>query len=319
METLNKPLVSIVIPVFNGAKYLREAIDSALAQTYDNIEVLVVNDGSDDDGHTEVIARAYGERIRYFTKPNGGVASALNHALHQVSGEYWSWLSHDDLYAPEKIEIQVRHLASNGEAHVVLYSDFSIFSDDSGATRTIRMKSVPPEHFRYFITTGSWLHSCTLLIPRTATAECGEFDESLRTTQDYDLWFRMAHRYRFVHIPSVLVHSRRHAGQGSVRLRHLVQREGNALFGSFVDALEATELTGATGKSVVRSLASLAVNLSVRGFRNAAWHAARLTFREIGRSSHGDDMRALGTLAGALVFGVPFGALRQTCNRMRVI
>ena len=69
-------LVSIVIPVYNGANYLSEAIDSALAQTYKNIEIIVVNDGSKDDGATEKVALSYGDKIRYFHKENGGVSSA---------------------------------------------------------------------------------------------------------------------------------------------------------------------------------------------------------------------------------------------------
>ena len=73
-----RPRVSIVIPAYNGSDYMKEAIDSALAQTYPDVEVLVVNDGSDDDGRTEAIALSYGDRIRYFRKGNGGVASALN-------------------------------------------------------------------------------------------------------------------------------------------------------------------------------------------------------------------------------------------------
>ena len=75
---MNDKKISIIIPVYNGANYLRNAIDSALEQTYDNCEVLVINDGSSDDGATERIAAEYGERIRYFYKENGGVATALN-------------------------------------------------------------------------------------------------------------------------------------------------------------------------------------------------------------------------------------------------
>ncbi|HEY5765864.1 MAG TPA: glycosyltransferase family A protein, partial [Candidatus Deferrimicrobiaceae bacterium] len=71
----SSPKVSIVIPVYNGSDYLREAVDSALAQTYGNVELLVIDDGSDDGGKTGEIARSYGERIRYFRKENGGVAS----------------------------------------------------------------------------------------------------------------------------------------------------------------------------------------------------------------------------------------------------
>ena len=96
--TSHLPLVSIVIPVYNGADYMREAIDSALSQTYPHIEVLVVNDGSTDSGATAAVARSYGDKIRYFEKKNGGVSSALNYGIRNMQGSYFSWLSHDDVY-----------------------------------------------------------------------------------------------------------------------------------------------------------------------------------------------------------------------------
>ena len=99
---VNQPLVSIVIPVFNGEDFLDEAIKSAINQTYRNIEILVINDGSTDG--TEKIANKYEKQIRYFYKENGGVASALNLAIKEMKGEYFSWLSHDDYYDPSKIE-----------------------------------------------------------------------------------------------------------------------------------------------------------------------------------------------------------------------
>jgi glycosyltransferase involved in cell wall biosynthesis len=74
----SNPKVSIVIPVYNGSNYLKEAIDSALGQTSKDVEIIVVNDGSNDGGQTEAIAKSYGDKIRYFYKENGGVASALN-------------------------------------------------------------------------------------------------------------------------------------------------------------------------------------------------------------------------------------------------
>ena len=80
------PLVSIVIPVYNGANYVSEAIESALKQTYKNIEIIVVNDGSTDN--TEKIVKKYGDKIRYFYKENGGVASALNLGIKNMKGEY---------------------------------------------------------------------------------------------------------------------------------------------------------------------------------------------------------------------------------------
>ena len=80
------PLVSIVIPVYNGSNYLAEAIDSALAQTYPNIEILVINDGSKDDGATKNLALSYGDKIRYFEKENGEVATALNFGIEKLNG-----------------------------------------------------------------------------------------------------------------------------------------------------------------------------------------------------------------------------------------
>lgn len=99
---MSAPKVSIVIPVYNGANYVARAINSALNQTWDNKEVIVVNDGSTDHGNTEKAAAAFGSRIRYIAKPNGGVASALNLGIQEMTGEHFSWLSHDDLYAPQK-------------------------------------------------------------------------------------------------------------------------------------------------------------------------------------------------------------------------
>src|SRR5688500_7068290 len=102
-----RPRVSVVIPVYNGANYLAQAIDSALAQTYPDGEVVVVDDGSTDERATERIARGYGHRIRYIRKENGGVATALNAGIEAMTGDYFSWLSHDDMYLPDKVALQV--------------------------------------------------------------------------------------------------------------------------------------------------------------------------------------------------------------------
>ena len=104
------PLVSIVIPAYNASNYLADAINSALAQTYKNIEIIVINDGSKDNGATRTKAESFGDKIRYFEKPNGGSSSALNYGIKQMKGEWFSWLSHDDFYYPSKIEKEVEFL-----------------------------------------------------------------------------------------------------------------------------------------------------------------------------------------------------------------
>ena len=104
----NLPKVSIVIPVYNGEKYMRQAINSALAQTYENTEVIVIDDGSTDS--SAAVAAEYDDHIRFFRQANGGVASALNLGINHMQGDYFSWLSHDDAYRPGKIELQIGEL-----------------------------------------------------------------------------------------------------------------------------------------------------------------------------------------------------------------
>jgi glycosyltransferase involved in cell wall biosynthesis len=104
----NEPRVSIVVPFFNCA-YVGQAIESALSQTHPNVEVIVVNDGS--CRHTEQLT-PYRDRIRIIDKANGGTATALNAGLRAASGAYWTWLSSDDLYHPEKVARQLAFICA---------------------------------------------------------------------------------------------------------------------------------------------------------------------------------------------------------------
>jgi hypothetical protein len=206
--------VSIVIPVHNGAKYLREAIDSALAQTYRDTEIIVVNDGSTDNGATEDVARSYGEVIRYLSQNNGGVASALNAGIETMTGDYFSWLSHDDLYEPHKIARQVEMIVELGDPDTVVFSDYVNVDAENRELYPVRMDhDLLARKPLYAVFRGA-LHGCTLLIPRKALLEVGMF-KNLPTTQDYDLWFRLIRRYLFRHIPEILVRSRLHPEQAS--------------------------------------------------------------------------------------------------------
>lgn len=212
--------VSIVIPVYNGANYLAQAIDSALAQTWPDCEVIVVDDGSDDNGATRTVIQGYAGRIRHVHKPNGGVGSALNRGLDEMRGAYFSWLSHDDLYAPTKVEAQIEAVRRHGRP-CLAFSDFECF--DEPGEPVFRGAIDGREHAAkplWAVLEGK-IHGCTMLVPRQAFEVCGRFDTSRPTTQDYELWFRMALRYPFVHVPDVLVHARQHAAQGSRVPEHL--------------------------------------------------------------------------------------------------
>lgn len=263
------PKVSIVIPVFNGANYLREAIDSALAQTYENVEVLVINDGSVDDGATEAIAKAYGNAITYYCKANGGVASALNVGIRLATGDYISWLSHDDLYCPQKIERQIAVLASNPSPETILYSDYEMIDAENSLLKTVRLDAATPADIRQAFLKLLFLasvHGCSLLLPKKCFVEVGYFNESLRTTQDYDVWFRLLKLgYEFRHIPEILIRSRIHREQGTHALYAILHAEAENLYVSavdmFYDDLEALPL---------QTIVNLIIDLRNRRLKKAA-------------------------------------------------
>ncbi|MDD4196407.1 MAG: glycosyltransferase [Syntrophorhabdaceae bacterium] len=270
------PKVSIIIPVYNGADYMREAIDSALAQTYPNCEVIVVNDGSNDDGKTDTIAREYGDKITYFTKPNGGVASALNVGIQKMKGEYFSWLSHDDVYHENKIELQMRHLQQYSEP-IIMYSDFEMIDANSRPCGVTRLPEVPASQFIYYITVSAQVHGCTLLVPRVCFEKYGLFDETLKTTQDYDMWFRLAANYEVHHIHDVLVKSRSHAGQGSHSMKQIAMKEVDNLRAKQLLSLSEEVITGATGVGPCISYAYMAKIFGLRGMPGAMSIALELS------------------------------------------
>ncbi|MCL2157500.1 MAG: glycosyltransferase [Methanobrevibacter sp.] len=197
---------------------MREAIDSALAQIYKNIEVLVVNDGSNDNGKTRKIALSYGNKIRYFEKEkNGGVSTALNLGIKNMTGDYFSWLSHDDLYFPAKIETEINYLINHNLVNkkVILFADYYLIDKNSRIiAKCINDHKMLIEKPEYALLRGA-VNDITLLIPKKAFKEHGLFDENLQCTQDYMLWHKMFKTYKPVHIPEILVSTRDHNTQAS--------------------------------------------------------------------------------------------------------
>ena len=213
------PLVSVVIPVYNGSKYIKEALESVFSQTYKNIEIIVVNDGSIDN--SEEIINKYNDKIRYFKKPNGGVASALNFAISNSNGEYISWLSHDDLYSNNKIESEINLLKSlevNDREKTIIYTNYKTINENSVVINASifhkqhNLKNLNSSLYPLF---KGLIHGCTLLIPKKCFSEIRYFDENLKATQDYDLWFKMFPSYDIRFLESYSVMSRTHKDQDS--------------------------------------------------------------------------------------------------------
>lgn len=228
------PLVTILIPVYNGSRFVKDAIDSALAQTYDNFEILVVNDGSTDN--TEEVLKEYGNKIRFISKPNGGVSTALNVGIENMRGEWLSWLSHDDRYLPNKLLHQVQKLNEIMDCgvdikKVILYcnneridvngnfiSKKGHIYDENESIKDSMLNNI--RHYN--------ICGCAVLVPKHAFDAVGGFRVEIPTCSDADMWYRMMFAgYRFVFMNEVLVQSRQHQGQVSKKKQAQCEKEQN--------------------------------------------------------------------------------------------
>ena len=238
-HTKYEPLVTIVIPVYNGHKYVATAIESALNQTYTKVEVLVINDGSTDN--TEEAIEPYRDRIRYIKKENGGVSSVLNLALKEMKGIWLSWLSHDDVYLTTKVESQINKLntlldskqVENAESCVLCCQDERI--DENGNKLPQRKRAHHSEQNQYTLIAEEIKHytigGCTVLGARSAYLAVGGFNEENRTISDAEMWFKlMKSGYSFVFSEDIEVQSRYHKDMVSVKREELVQVERDQFY-----------------------------------------------------------------------------------------
>ena len=236
------PLVSIVIPVYNGSNFVKEAIDSALAQTYNNVEILVVNDGSTDN--TEEIVKTYGDKLRYFYKENGGVATALNLGIKEARGEYISWLSHDDLYYPDKVEKQIEFLKARKNKNVVVFGSYSLLFSSTKKIVSKKISTRVRKNIRCLlgIDLENTLNGCTLLMPKKVIVNAGLFDIKLKYTQDYDLWFRLTKNVEFLYLDEYLLYSRQHDDQGGKKNPLEATIESDQLHSNIIKDLSSEEV-----------------------------------------------------------------------------
>jgi glycosyltransferase involved in cell wall biosynthesis len=208
---MKNPMVSIVIPVYNGSNYMREAIDSALAQTYDSLEVIVVNDGSTDG--TETIAQSYGDDIRYFAKENGNIGTALNMGIEKMRGEYFTILAHDDVYYPDKIENQINAILKSGDMTRICWGDLDALNEKSEVIGHYRFsqrigKSLLTDSVLPVIE--SFVAICAPLVHKSHFDRVGVFDPKRLYTHDNELWFRMFRNQRTVYVDLPLYKMRLH-------------------------------------------------------------------------------------------------------------
>jgi glycosyltransferase involved in cell wall biosynthesis len=214
---MTDPVVSVVIPTYNRANYLLEAIESVRTQTYKDYEIIVIDDGSEDNTRESLQKQFESGTIRYIYQENRGESAARNHGIRLARGRYIAFLDSDDLFMPMKLEKQTSFLDNHPEIGFV-HSWHSKF-DDAGNHLGIRDTSV----------FSGWVYpeillNWSVLIPPTCVmvrtdvlSEIGGFDEDQSLGPDLDMWRRITRRYPIGLIPEVLSKVRVHPGNISGR------------------------------------------------------------------------------------------------------
>jgi glycosyltransferase involved in cell wall biosynthesis len=206
--SVNPPLISVIIPTYNGERYIVRTVDSALTQTYPHREVIVVDDGSPD--HTAAALKSFEDRIIYIRKANGGPASARNAGIARARGEYIAFLDGDDLWEKEKLSEQAAFLAGHPDCGLV-YTNLSVIDEEDAVVSIPRRPRPSGDLFMPLFMKNSVPTSSVLV--RKVCFDCvGLFDEDrdLISVEDYDLWIRMASRYRIGFLNKPLLRYRVH-------------------------------------------------------------------------------------------------------------
>jgi len=196
-----KDLVSIIIPTYNREKWIKEAIQSVLSQTYSFYEVIVVDDGSSDN--TREIVNSFKERVKYFFQQNCGPSCARNKGIELSRGEWIAFLDSDDLWKKEKLEKQMEALKKEPRFKVCYTEEVWI--------RNGKFVNPRKRHKKY----SGWIYlhclplciisPSSVLIHRSVFEDVGKFDPHLPVAEDYDLWLRISSRYPIKLIPEKLI------------------------------------------------------------------------------------------------------------------
>lgn len=203
--------VSVIIPAFNAQRFLRQAIDSVLAQTYRDFEVLVVDDGSTDG--TAAIAESYGEPVRVIRQPNAGPSAARNRGIRESSSELIAFLDSDDLWLPEKLAEQVPLFDSgSGLLPVGLVYCQAERVDASGQPLPTTLAPKPVGRVLEDFLVRNHCPTSAAVVRRECFERCGYLPEDMVWAEDWALWLRLAHCYEFAAVQRPLVRHRVHGG-----------------------------------------------------------------------------------------------------------
>lgn len=203
------PLVSVIIPVYNGARHLRAALESVFAQTYRPIDVIVVDDGSVDESGT--IAQSFPE-VHYIHQSNQGVAAARNRGIEAARGEFFAFLDQDDLWIPEKLAVQIQYLLNNPEVGYTLTQQQFFLEPGASLPAWFRKDLLSLVH-------PGWVLG-TLVVRRATFEKVGDFAVGYSAANDSDWFFRAkSAEIPMVVVPELLLRKRIHETNDSGRAK----------------------------------------------------------------------------------------------------
>jgi glycosyltransferase involved in cell wall biosynthesis len=211
----SNPIISVIIPSFNSARFVVQAVQSALAQTYSPVEIIVIDDGSNDN--TRAVLAPFFERTRYVYQSNKGLSKARNRGIEEARGELIAFLDADDQWLPEKLAKQWDCLKANPSAGLVHTDTYQLYEPDGTQSYIYFGKERFSGSCYSELFWGNRITVSSVIVPRRCLNRIGIFDEEIRgpTTQDLDLWLRIARHYPLAYVNEPLVVYRRHSANGS--------------------------------------------------------------------------------------------------------
>lgn len=186
-------LVSIIVPSYNAARYIKEAVDSALAQTYQNIEILVIDDGSTDEIKKVLESYIAAGKINYHYQQNKGLSAARNIGIKMAKGEYIALLDADDIFLPNKIEEQIKFLEENLDCDVCYCDLYHFWDEEPEKLLKLNYKYYSGADVLPGLLEKSFIAPLTVVIRKSVFNRFGFFDENLKRSEDLDFWFRLAY------------------------------------------------------------------------------------------------------------------------------
>ena len=223
------PKASIIIPTYNRARYSPEAVESALSQTYPNIEVIVVNDGSTDD--TEQVLTSYMKHICYIKQENGGCAAAKNRGLEVAEGEFFNLLDDDDRIHPEKIQRQIEAFQKKPNLGIVATA-INLISEKGEITGCFIPPLIGPETQVLQILRRCLINQSSALFHRRCYEKLGGFRQD--HSDDYDFWMRASLHYPIQILPEILTDYRLHPNQLTKKNHAHIRAESARLVGDLI-------------------------------------------------------------------------------------